>query len=440
VIVMKFGGASQANPERIRNCAEIVLERLDQQPLVVVSAISGITDALISAARSALEGEVDAPFRAIQTRHVEILQGLGLSPDLVEVELNGLRDLLHGISLVKELTLRTIDFVMSFGEAMSSKIMAAQLREMGAKSEVIPSVDLGFCTDSNFSNAQVLAETYDNIPRLLEGRHQDRVVVTTGFIGKNHRGEITTIGRSGTDYTAAVFGASLGASEIQIWKDVDGVMTADPAVIKNAKLLKTMSFVEASELAYYGAEVLHPSTIAPAVKRDIPVRVLNTLKRNEPGTVVAKGPCPEPPVKSVVYKEDLTLIDVFSPRMLMEGGFMARLFNVLEKHGVIIDMISTSEVSLSMTSDSVEGIPAAVEEIREFAEVSVDKGQTIVCLVGEGMRSGIGIAARVFAAVRDAKVNVRMISQGSREINIAFLVRNQDIDVTIRALHREFFE
>ncbi len=437
---MKFGGTSQANPERIRNCAQIVLDRIDQKPLVAVSAISGITDELISAARSALGGEVEAPFRAIRTRHLEILEELGLPMKLIASELQRLHELLSGISLVKELTLRTLDFVMSFGEMMSSKILAAQLREMGVDSEAIPSYELGFRTDSKFSNAQVLNETYANIPEKLAGRHEKMVVVTTGFIGKNHRGEITTIGRSGSDYTAAVFGAALDASEIQIWKDVDGVMTADPHVIESAKLLEVMSFAEAGELAYYGAEVLHPSTIAPAVKRDIPVRVLNTLKSDQPGTVIVKGPCTDPPVKSLVYKEDLCLIDVFSPRMLMEGGFMARLFNVLEKHGVVIDMIATSEVSLSLTTDSEDGLDAAVEELEEFAEVRVEKGQTIMCLVGEGMAGGVGIAARVFGAVRDAGVNVRMISQGAREINIAFLIKDQDIDSTVNALHREFFE
>jgi aspartate kinase len=437
---MKFGGTSQANPERIRNCAQIVLDRIDQQPLVAVSAISGITDELIGAAKSALGGEVEAPFRAIRTRHLEILEELGLPMKLISGELQRLHELLSGISLVKELTLRTLDFVMSFGEMMSSKILAAQLREMGASAEAIPSYDLGFRTDSKFSNAQVLNETYENIPEKLAGRHEQMVVVTTGFIGKNHRGEITTIGRSGSDYTAAVFGAALGASEIQIWKDVDGVMTADPHVIESAKLLEVMSFAEAGELAYYGAEVLHPSTIAPAVKRDIPVRVLNTLKSDQPGTVIVRGPCTEPPVKSLVYKENLCLIDVFSPRMLMEGGFMARLFNVFDKHGVIIDMIATSEVSLSLTTDSEDGLDAAVEEIEEFAEVQAEKGQTIMCLVGEGMAGSVGVAARVFGAVRDAGVNVRMISQGAREINIAFVIKDEDIDVTVHALHREFFE
>lgn len=440
MIVMKFGGTSLGNPSRVRNCAQIVLDRIDQQPLVVVSAISGVTDELIASAKSAMEGEVQAPFRAIKTRHLEMLEELNLPMKLVAGELQRLHELLSGISLVKELTLRTLDFAMSFGEMMSSKILAAQIREAGGRSEAIPSFELGFRTDSRFSNAQVLGETYENIPEKLAGRHEEEVIVTTGFIGKNHRGEITTIGRSGSDYTAAVFGAALGAEEIQIWKDVDGVMTADPHVIASAKLLETMSFAEAGELAYYGAEVLHPSTFAPAVKRDIPVRVLNTLKKTEPGTVIVKGPCTQPPIKSVVYKEDLCLIDVFSPRMLMEGGFMARLFNVLEKHGVVIDMIATSEVSLSLTTDSEAGLEAAVEEIQEFAEVSIEKGQTIMCLVGEGMAGQVGTVARVFAAVRDAGVNVRMISQGAREINVAFLIRDEDIDVTVKALHKEFFE
>ena len=440
MIVMKFGGTSLGSPARIRNCAQIVLDRIAKKPLVVCSAMSGITDELIGAARSALEGEVEAPFRSIRTRHLETLEEMGLPMKLVTGELQRLHELLSGISLVKELTPRTLDFVMSFGEMLSHKVFAAQLREMGAAAEAIPSYELGFLTDSQFSRAQVLGETYKNIPEKLAGRHEQAVVVTTGFIGRNHRGEVTTIGRSGSDYTAAVFGAALGAEEIQIWKDVDGVMTADPHVIEAARLLEIMSFAEAGELAYYGAEVLHPSTIAPAVRRDIPVRVLNTLKKDQPGTVIVKGPCLEPPIKSVVYKENLCLIDIFSSRMLMEKGFMARVFNIFDKHGVVIDMIATSEVSLSMTTDREEGLDAAFEEIEEFAEAKVEKGQCIVCMVGEGLAGQVGVAARVFGAVRDAGVNVRMISQGAREINIAFLIRNEDIDRTVRALHREFFE
>jgi aspartate kinase len=435
---MKFGGTSVGTPARLANCAEIVRERAEEQPLVVSSALSGITDELIGAAKSALEGEVEAPFRAIRVRHLEMLEELELPMTLVSGELVRLHELLSGISLVKELTPRTLDFVMSFGEQMSSKILAAELRKLGAAAEAVPSYDLGFLTDSHFGGARVLPETYERIPPAV--RERKGTIVTTGFIGKNHKGEITTIGRSGSDYTAAVFGAALGAREIQIWKDVDGVMTADPSVIPQARLLERMSFAEAGELAYYGAEVLHPATIAPAVKRDIPVRVLNTTKQGSPGTVIVKGPCLEPPVKSVVYKEGLYLIDVFTPRMLSESGFMARLFTVLQKHGVVIDMIATSEVSLSMTTDSAAGLEAAVDEISEFAEVEVQDKKAVVCLVGEGMRARSGYAAKVFAAVAAAGVNVRMISQGAREINIAFLVDDKDIGATVRSLHQAFFE
>ncbi len=439
MIVMKFGGTSVGTPARIRNCAEIVLERSDRGPLVVVSALSGVTDELIGAAKNALGGEVEAPFRAIRVRHLEMLEELELPMTLVTGELVRLHELLSGISLVKELTPRTLDFVMSFGEQMSSKIMAAVIRKMGGQAEAVPSFDLGFRTDSNFGDARVLKnETYEAIQSSLAGRKG--ITVTTGFIGKNHKGEITTIGRSGSDYTAAIFGAALGAEEIQIWKDVDGVMTADPSFIPQARLLERMSFAEAGELAYYGAEVLHPATIAPAVERDIPVRVLNTTKKAAPGTVIVKGPCLEPPVKSVVYKEEIHLIDVFTPRMLSEHGFMARVFNTLEKHRVVVDMIATSEVSLSMTSDSAAGLQAAVEEISEFAEVEIREKMAIICLVGEGMRGQKGFAARVFGAVSEAGVNVRMISQGAREINIAFVVEERDIPTAVRALHKAFFE
>ncbi|MCX7803893.1 MAG: aspartate kinase [Planctomycetota bacterium] len=441
MIVMKFGGTSLGDPSAIRKCAEIVERHLARKPLVVVSAHSKVTDMLLNAARAAVKGDVEGPFERIRKRHYDILDGLGLPHETIEKNMKELGDLLRGISMVKEVTPRTLDYAASFGERMSSKAFAAYMRKRGhATAEAINAYDLGLVTDSRFTNARPLPESYDRIPRAFEP-HREKLVILTGFIAKDKNGDITTIGRSGSDYTAAIFGAALGAEEIQVWKDVLGILTADPTIVPEARPIERMSFAEASELAYYGAEVLHPSTIIPAVKAGIPIRVLHTFDPDAPGTVICDRcePNGAHPVKSIVYKEDQILVNITSTRMLMAEGFMAKIFNVFERHHIVIDMISTSEVSVSLTTDSDEGLDAACEELREFATVDVERGKAIFAVVGEGMRNTIGMAARTFAAVAEAGVNIRMISQGASEINIAFLVDNKDIPATVKSLHRRFF-
>lgn len=452
MIVMKFGGTSLGDAERIKTAARLVKERLSQKPFVVVSAHGSsvgpdgrkrmkITDLLIQAAKKALAGDPLSGFSEIESRHYEILDSLGLPRQLIGPELAELNELLRGIYLVKELTPRTLDYVMSFGERMSCKVLAEELIKLGVRAVAINSYDLGFLTDSNFGAARPLPDAPMRIARAVAARDED-VIVTTGFIGKNAAGEITTVGRQGSDYSASYFGAALGASEVQIWTDVDGVLTADPSVVPEAKPIEKMTFREAAELAYYGAEVLHPSTMIPAIQKGIPVRVLNTFKPSSPGTLILKDLPGEPArVKSIVYKEDLTLVNVVSTRMLGQAGFMAHLFDVFRKHNVVIDMIATSEITVSMTTDTPAGVEAAAQELRdsEVAEVSVEPGKAIICVVGSGMRHVVGMAARTFSAVARAGVNIQMISQGASEINIAFLVNNSDIERAVRALHAEFF-
>ena len=441
MIVMKFGGTSLGDAARVRRACGIVQHEAGREPLVVVSAHSGVTDDLIAAAHAALEGETEAPYRALRERHLALARDLEVGEAILRPNLERLRELLRGISLVKELTPRTLDFLMSFGERLSSKTIAATLRAAGVRAEAVNAYDLGLVTNSLFGRARELPETYQRIPKEVAARPAGTTLVTTGFVGKDARGDITTLGRSGSDYTASIFGEALHAEEIQIWTDVDGIMTADPSLVPGAKSIAKLSFEEASELAYYGAEVLHPATIVPAMRERVSVRVLNTFQPDSPGTVITpeeeSGACA---VKSVAYKENLFLVNVASPRMLMDHGFMARIFQVFERHNVVIDMIATSEVSLSMTTDSREGLDGAVREINEFAEVTVEPDQTIVCIVGGGMRGMAGTAARVFRGVAASGVSIRMISQGAREINIAFLVNDPDVEPVVRALHAEFFE
>lgn len=452
MIVMKFGGTSVGDAERIRVVARLVAERRERRPLVVVSAHGrspgprgearlGVTDILIKAARLALAGDPLSGFSEVQDRHYEIAEGLGLDKSLIAEELAELNELLRGICLVKELTLRTLDYAMSFGERMSSKVVAAHMRREGLEAAAVAAYDIGFLTDSRFGSARPLPQSAEAIARAVSAR-ADEILVVTGFVGKNAAGEITTIGRGGSDFTASYIGAAVGAEEVQIWSDVDGVLTADPSVVPGARPIDRMSFREAAEVAYYGAQVLHPATMLPAMRRNIPVRVLNTFHPEGSGTLILpKLEAGEHRVKAIVYREDITLINIESTRMLGQVGFMARLFDVFKKYDVVIDMIATSEVSLSLTTDRKEGVEAAAEELRtsEVAEVSVEPGKALVCVVGSGMKRAVGMAARVFGAVARARVNIQVISQGANEINIAFLVSNEDIEPAVRALHDEFF-
>lgn len=445
MIVMKFGGTSVGSPDAMTRCAEIVERGIKESggyPVVVVSAYSKITDLLLDAAAKAVKGDFEASFAAITKRHTDMVTGLGLDATIGKKNLDELHDLLNGIHMVKEVTPRLYDYVASFGERLSSKTFAALLCKRGHPSEAINAYDLGYVSDSKFMKARPLPETYTNIPKKFEP-HKKKLVVVTGFIAKDKNGDITTNGRSGSDYTAAIFGAALGVTEVQVWKDVPGVMTADPTMIKTAQPLSRLSFEEASELAYYGAEVLHPATMVPALTHGVPVRVKHTFDPDAPGTLITPEGVLDPkrPLKSIVYKEDQVLINVRSERMLGVEGFMARLFGIFERNHIVIDMISTSEVSVSLTTDVADekSLEALSKDLSEIAKVDIQRNKCIVAIVGEGMKHTVGLAARTFKAVADAGVSLQMISQGASEINITFLIDNAEIPKTIKALHKEFF-
>ena len=452
---MKFGGTSLANPETIKRCAELVereIKLTGNRPVVVVSAYAKITDKLLDAARMAVKGQHQKRCKEIFKRHKDIVKGLGLSERLCSELLDELKDLLRGIQMVREVTPRLYDHVASFGERLSARTFAALLKKRGFKgAEAFDSFDLGFRTDSRFMNARPAPDINQRIADAFKP-HRKKLPVITGFIGKDVNGDITTIGRSGSDYTASIFGAALGCDEIQVWKDVPGVMTCDPSLIKGARPLGRLSFAEASELAYYGAEVLHPATMIPAMKKNVPVRVLHTFDPDAPGTTITpKGVMDaKHPVKCIVYKEDQVLINVRSERMLGMEGFMARLFNMMERHHVVIDMISTSEVSVSLTTNGTDkggladlrrDLESMLKDLDPKSKVKTDvqRDKTIVAIVGEGMKNSVGLASRAFKAISVAGVSIQMISQGASEINITFLIDNKEIPPVVNALHDEFF-
>ncbi|MCZ6690981.1 MAG: aspartate kinase [Planctomycetota bacterium] len=439
MIVLKFGGTSIADADQIRAVGDILEKCLTRKPVVILSALSGVTDTLIRLAQEALE-KGSKSIDPIRRRHQKVIQALGIEEDIVGDLLQDYRELLKGISLVKELTPRSLDYAMSFGERFSVRIIAAHLCQRGIPAEPIVSYDIGLHTDAQFGKALPLPDLDGPIAKAIRGLK--KVPVITGFIGKaGPGGDVTTLGRGGSDYSAAIIGSAIGAEEIQIWTDVDGIMTADPEIVPDARPIDILSFDEASELAYFGARVIHPSTMIPAIKKSIAIRVLNTYRPEAPGTLVVRE---RPPgaqvVRSIAHKRNITLINIVSTRMLQQHGFMARVFEVFARREIVIDLISTSEVSVSISTDSKGGLDDLVEEISEFGRVTLEREKTIICVVGQGMRDAVGVAARIFESLGEAGVPVRLITQGATRINISLVVENRDVEPAVRALHRAFFD
>jgi aspartate kinase len=440
MIVMKFGGSSVGDAPRIRTVLDLVRREMPRKPVVVASAHKGVTNLLVRLGERAKAGEVDVS--ELERLHVKIAQDLGVGTDHIKECLSELAILLKGISLVRELSPRSSDYVNSFGERISCRTIAAFFTKSGLPAEAFDAGEIGLVTDDTFGEARPLPGHEEKLNAFLTDfmARTGKVPVVTGYIGKNRAGDITTLGRNGSDYSGAIVGAALNAEEIQIWTDVDGVMTADPSIIPEALPIERMSFAEAAELAYYGGKVLHPATLVPAVSKGIPVLVLNTFRPESKGTVIVeKGERYEGVVKSIVYKERQVLVNIESGRMLGQSGFMQRIFEVFGRLGVSVNMVSTSEVSVSVTTGSAKRLPEVETELKQFADVSVEPGKSIVCVVGEGMRSTPGISADIFDGVKDSGANVLMISQGASHINISFVVDDADVKKVVRALHDKFF-
>jgi aspartate kinase len=439
MIVMKFGGTSMGTGTMIAQVADIVRARMESSPLVVVSAASGVTDMLLGAARQAAAGNEPAPFHGkIRGCHVAILEDLLLDTTMLDHHFAEILEVLKGIYYLRELTLRTKDYVASFGERMSSEILAARFRALGLKARAYPAWDAGFVTTSEFTQARVLPEARDLIRDRLSGL--DHLPVVTGFIGKDEAGQITTLGRGGSDFTAAIIGEAVGASEIQIWTDVSGIMTADPRIVAGAKVLPVVSFAEASEMAVFGARVLHPKTIEPAALGGIPVRVKNTFRPDDDGTLILPDFHRESgEISGITSRRDVSVVNLNSTGMLETPGFLSRVFAVFERKRISVDVLATSEVNVSMTVDSTALLEEAMAELRNIAAVTRQDGRSIICLVGEGMKYKAGISGRIFAVLAREGINVEMISQGASQINMTFIVKNEDTATAVCALHDEFF-
>ncbi|MDD5557741.1 MAG: aspartate kinase [bacterium] len=443
MIVMKFGGTSVGDARAIERVCAIVADRRRRDPVVVVSAVGGITNLLLEAAQKARERSREGIrlYERFCAVHAAILRDLGLPERLIERERVQLKEVLHGIYYLGELTPRSLDCVASFGERASARIVSARLAARGVPSRPFTGWEAGIVTGDEHGNASPLPRTYRAVRARL-GRAR-AVPVVTGFIAKNARGDITTLGRGGSDFTAAIIGRGMEADEIQIWTDVTGIMTADPRVVPAARTIRRLSFTEAAELAYFGAKVLHPRTIEPAVERDIPVRILNTFRPASAGTlVVRRAARPRRLVRAIACKKNNILINLRSTRMLDAHGFLARIFEVFRHHAVPVDLIATSEVSVSVTVDGVAAprLGRIIGDLGKICTAGTIDGRAIVCVVGDGIGDTPNIAAKVFGAVGRRGINVEMISQASSAMNISFLVRNQDADAVVRLLHRAFLE
>ena len=435
MIVMKFGGSSIGSAERVERCVDLVVAERDRRPIVVVSAHANTTDELIRAARRAVEGAVE--FESIAAFHLGLAAELELDRAIIDPLLAELAAFLEGVRLIEELTARTLDRIMAFGERLSSRIFAAALRRSGIPATAVNAYDAGLLTDSRHGAAAVLPECYADLARNLWA--VAGVPVVTGFLGRDRRGNVTTLGRSGSDLTASVLAAAVGAEEVQIWKDVAGVMTCDPSVDPSAQSLRRLSFEEASELAYYGAEVLHPSTLVPAIHHGVPVRVLNTRSPHDEGTLILPQTVrTDRFAKSIVYKEDVNLITIASPRLMSAVQILSRAFDILDGHGIGVHMATTSEATVSMVTDrdySGEPLEQAVEALSELGEATVEHGKAIICVIGEELKGRVDVLGRVFGSLTEAGIKARMVSQSASEINVAFLVDNVEIEASVRTLH-----
>lgn len=445
---MKFGGTSVEDADAFRRVSEVVRAAVAAQPVIVVSAIGGFTNSLLASVARAIDGDARAASRVLEP---ELERHLGIANELLTEEARAtfvstvgdarskIRQL-HKIIAAHPVTSPPLqDEIVAYGEQLSSQLLTAVLRQTGLRAR---HVDARACikTDEVYGNAtpksETVAATQTELSPLLGA---SQIPVLGGFIGSTERGVTTTLGRGGSDFTAALVGAALEAREIQIWTDVSGVLTADPRVVPETRTIPVLSYHEAAELAYFGAKVLHPKTIQPAIDKNIPVRVCNSRAPTDRSTlIVSESQSTPQTVKAIAHKNGITTVQITSARMLGAYGFLRALFEVFDRHHTAVDVVTTSEVSVSLSIDDTTALPELVADLEKLGSVEIEKDRTIISVVGEGLRSTPGIAARVFSVISD--INVSMISVGASSVNLTFMVDEAHAAEAIRRLHRVCFE
>jgi aspartate kinase len=447
VIVCKFGGTSVGDAEAIARTAAIIAARRARQPVVVVSALGGTTNQLLQIAEQSAKGQLIGALRAVEglrDRHLSETQRLLPGPDADDVcnELSAMFDelaaLAEALRTLGDLTPRSLDAIASLGEQLSSVLVVAAFRKHGLPAEHLDAREV-MITDASFTRAEPQTDAIGEAAQRLVMPlvRAGKIPVMGGFIGSSlGTGVTTTLGRGGSDYSASLVGAALQAEAIEIWTDVDGMLTADPRVVQGARLIERIGFEEASELASFGAKVLHPNTIAPAVMRGIPVWVLNSRKPEGTGTLITFD-APRRSVTAIAGKSDVTLVKVRSPRMLLTEGFMRTLFDVFGRHRTSVDVVATSEVSVSVTIDDTSNLEALVVDLRELGDVTIERNRGIVSIVGNGLADGGTSMSRALAAIGDLRVH--MLSLSSSGINLTVVVDGEQVAPAMRRLHDAFF-
>jgi aspartate kinase len=459
MIVMKFGGTSvadQAAIERLMGIVRAARQSSSQPesqdwrgPVVVVSALGGATDKLLRAAADAGEGRVDSALdelRGLRARHLEVAGVIGASPDRASVdafinsEFDELDRLVGALGVLKEVTPRWLDAIAAAGEILSSRIVAAALTSHGLAATWVDARKVIVTGDDHTAAPPMMKDTAVALSATVDPILADRrIPVIGGFVGANREGVTTTLGRGGSDYSAAIVGACLGSSEIQIWTDVDGMLTADPRLVKHVQVVPHISFGEASELAYFGAKVLHPATILPAVGQNIPVRILNSRRPQDArGTLITRDrPASDRPLTAVASKKGVTVVDITSTRMLMAHGFLARIFQAFEQHRTAVDVVTTSEVSVSVTVDDARRLPEIAAALREVADVTREDKMAILCAVGDGLQRDPAFVGRLLESL--GGIPIRMLSQAAARRNITLVIREADLESALERVHERFF-
>ena len=458
--VMKFGGSSMADAQRIRTVADIIIdsaEKDEKPPVVVVSAMKGITDSLIDAAADAETG--GSSFRdalaEMRLRHNQAAKelisdnsiGAGVLVQFEEI-LDELADILHGVQLVRECSARTNDLISGFGERMSSKLLAAHIRDRGIAAEAVDAREI-IRTDDSHGRAVVDFDVTGNLTRERLAVRQG-IAVVTGFIASTEDGVATTLGRNGSDYTASILGASLDESRVEIWTDVDGVLTADPRIVPDAWVMEEISFQEAMELSYFGAEVIHPYTLVPVIEKEIPVYIKNTMNPAAPGTRIARTVAPKDrPITGIASIDDVAMVTIEGGGMMGMPGVASRIFTSVANAGVNVIMFTqaSSEHSICLVCRAAEARIAETVLRKDLEDaisgkiirnINLDENLEIVAVIGENMKGQKGLSGRLFSALGDADVNILAIAQGSTERNISFVIDGRKKTEAITAIHRAF--
>ncbi|MCX7736295.1 MAG: lysine-sensitive aspartokinase 3 [Candidatus Kapabacteria bacterium] len=441
--ILKFGGTSVQNAEAIRNVISIVETRKGKR-IVVVSAVAGVTNKLVNIINSLNAENLHQALTysdELLEKHLNIAKELNLKSDVFEFIKNKfieLQNLLNALDVLGEVSPKSKDMILSYGELLSSFLIYNAF--LKAKKYVsLIDIRTVLKTDSNYTEANVnFKETKKNAENIINSAlQQNDIIITQGFIASNAQGFTTTLGRGGSDYSASIIASVLKAEKLEIWTDVDGILTSDPRIVKETLLIRELSYTEASELAFFGAKVLHPKTIYPAVKEEIPVWVLNTFNPFKSGTKIVSKTSTKKMIKAIAFRKGTIVINISSNRMLGAYGFLSSVFEIFKKYETSVDLVTTSEVSISLTIDDTKNLDLIVKELKKFSTVEVQKKQAIISAIGEGIKNTSGIASRFFNVLKG--INISMVSLGASEVNLSIVVSEKDVEKALSLLHNEFF-